>query len=85
VSEVYEEQAEAVSGVRQPSQGAAPYPLYGLPSLGQAEASTPFWKSPWFAYPAGAALGFGAGYLIFGWLMPRMKPRRNPRKNGEDV
>ena len=58
----------------------APYPLYGLPTLGQeGEAAVPFYKKPMFCYTVGGAVGFGVGYLIFGFLKPRMKPNKKRR------
>lgn len=75
----YAEQAEQMSGSAPASAGMAPYPLYGLPNLGQeTESAVPFYKRPLFCYGVGAAAGFGAGYLVFGFLMPRMK--KNPKK-----
>lgn len=74
----YAEQVEDMSGVRGRQAGAAPYPLYGLPSMGQPEPAVAFWKRPTFNLAAGTVLGFGLGYVFFGWLKPRLKP--NPAK-----
>lgn len=83
VEDFIEEQAEEMSGVQRSAPGAAPYPLYGIPSLGQEEAASPFWRAAWFCYPAGAVAGFGLGYLVFGWLLPRM--RKNPKKKAKEA
>lgn len=83
----FAEQAEQMSGSAPASAGMAPYPLYGLPPLGQEpEAVVPFYKRPLFCYGVGTAAGFGLGYLIFGVVMPRMgkkKPKRNSKKKDE--
>lgn len=74
----YAEAANDMSGAA-PVQGMAPYPLYGLPTLGQdTEAAVPFYKQPLFCIAVGAVGGFGIGYAVFGWLKPRM--RSNPKK-----
>ena len=73
----YAEQAHEMSGAP-PSPGMAPYPLYGLPTLGQEETAQPFYRKPWFCCLVGGVAGFGAGYAVFGFLMPRMKP--NPKR-----
>lgn len=66
------------------SAGMAPYPLYGLPTLGQeTEAAVPFYKRPLFCYGVGAAAGFGIGYAVFGFLMPRMKKNPSKKKTKE--
>lgn len=75
----FAEQAHEMSGEAPSAPGMAPYPLYGIPALGQeTEAVVPFYKKPLFCYSVGAAVGFGIGYAVFGWLKPRMKP--NPKK-----
>lgn len=73
----YAEYAQEMGGAP-PTPGMAPLPLYGLPTLGQEESAVPFYKKPAFCYGVGGAVGFGIGYLVFGWLKPRMKP--NPKK-----
>lgn len=61
-------------------QGMAPYPLYGLPTLGQdTEASVPFYKRPVFCYAVGGAVGLGIGWAFFGWFKPKYM-KRNPNK-----
>jgi len=68
----YAERAHEMSGAPS-APGMAPYPLYGLPTLGQdAEAAVPFYKKPLFCVAAGALGGFGIGFLVFGYLKPRM-------------
>lgn len=84
----YAQQAHEMSGAPA-SPGMAPYPLYGLPTLGQeGEAAVPFYKKPMFCYAVGGAVGFGLGYLVFGFIKPRMKPnpkkRRTTRKKPEN-
>lgn len=75
----YAEHAHEMSGAAAGGPGAAPYPLYGLPTLGQeTEAAVPFYKKPVFCYGVGAAVGFGIGYAVFGFVMPRMK--KNPTR-----
>lgn len=73
----YAEQAHEMSGAP-PAPGMAPYPLYGLPSLGQGEVAVPFYKQPAFCVGVGALVGLGLGYVAFGVVMPRMK--KNPSK-----
>jgi hypothetical protein len=74
----YGAQASEMSGAP-PVAGMPPYPLYGLPTLGEeVEAAVPFYKTPIFCYAVGGVVGFGLGYLVFGILKPRMKP--NPKK-----
>jgi hypothetical protein len=66
------------------SAGMAPYPLYGLPTLGQeTETAVPFYKRPMFCYGVGTAAGFGLGYLVFGMIMPRMS--KKPKKNNNET
>jgi len=77
VSDDYAAHAQDMSGVQgAPPQGAAPYPLYGLSQ--DAVEVVPFYKKPLFCWVGGAAVGVGIGYLVFGFLKPRMKP--NPKK-----
>jgi hypothetical protein len=70
----------------------APYPLYGLPSLGEeTEGTVPFYKRPLFCYAIGGAAGFGLGFVVFGWFKPKFmkknlgKKRRTTRKKPAGV
>jgi len=66
--------ADQASGVGGSQQGMAPYPLYGLPTLGQTqETPVPFYRRPMVVFVAGSAVGFGLGYLVFGRLIPKLK------------
>jgi len=76
----YAEQAQEMSGVRGDSPGMAPYPLYGIPSLGTEEGAVVVWKRPWFCYTVGAAAGFGIAYAFWGWFKPKYM-KKNPKKN----
>lgn len=73
----YGERASAASGVPGGQNGMAPYPLYGL---GQTEAPIAWYKRPLVVLPVGVAFGVGLGYLYWGWLKPKMKPKKNPKK-----
>ncbi len=74
----YAQQAHEMSGAPD-APGMAPYPLYGLPTLGnEPEVAVPFYKKPVFCYGVGAVVGFGIGYAVFGFALPRMK--KNPTK-----
>lgn len=76
----YAAHMDDASGVRGgPEPNMAPYPLYGIPGMGQAESAVPVWKKPWFCYTAGAAVGFGLAYAFFGWFKPKYM-RKNTRK-----
>lgn len=76
----FEEAAQEMSGAPS-APGMAPYPLYGLPPLGQAEDAVPLWKKPVFCYAVGAVAGFGLGYAFFGWFKPKyMKKNTGKRK-----
>lgn len=78
------DEASGVNGGAQ--QGMAPYPLYGIPGMGQeTEVSIPFYRRPWFCYSVGAGVGFGAAYLFFEWFKPKYM-KKNPRrkKKSED-
>lgn len=77
--EAQQHAAQDMSGVRgAPPVGAAPYPLYGLHDLGEI---VPFYKKPLFCWVGGVGLGVGIGWLVFGYLKPRMKP--NPKKRAK--
>lgn len=80
----YAQQMEDVSGVSGHQQGMAPYPLYGVNGLGQEmEGAIPFYKKPMFCYPVGIAVGFGLGYLFFGWFKPKYM-KANPKKKASE-
>ena len=82
IPSAYADQAQQMSGAPA-TAGMAPYPLYGLPTLGQdTEAAVPFYKRPLFCYGVGTAAGFGLGYLVFGMLMPKMKKNTEKKKSG---
>jgi hypothetical protein len=80
----YAEQAQDMSGVRGASSGMAPYPLYGLPSLGTEEPTVAFYKRPWFCWTVGIGIGLVGGFVIgqatagLGMLLVGMQ--KNPRK-----
>jgi hypothetical protein len=81
--QAFEEAAAQASGVSGPQPGMAPYPLYGVPPLGQTEAApVPFYRAPMVVLPVGIAVGFGLGYLVFGKLLPSMKAKM--KKNWEE-
>lgn len=74
------EHMDDMSGVRGgPAPGMAPYPLYGLQSMGQDDNGVPIWRKPMFCYAVGAAAGFGLGYAFFGWFKPKYM-KKNPGK-----
>lgn len=77
----YADQAQQMSGTQQASAGMAPYPLYGL---GQEEA-IPFYRQPWFCLTAGGAMGFGAAYLLFMQVLPRLKPNKAKKKKLDEA
>ncbi|RLB43809.1 MAG: hypothetical protein DRH30_02615 [Deltaproteobacteria bacterium] len=78
----YAAQMDSASGVRGTDPGMAPYPLYGIPGMGETQTDQiPFWKKPLYSYPAGIALGFGLGWAFFGWFKPKyMKKNTGKRK-----
>ena len=79
----YAAQMDEMSGVGTGSSNMAPYPLYGIPGLGQETPtdSVPFWKKPMFCYTVGAAAGVGLGWVFFGWFRPKyMKKNLRKRK-----
>lgn len=81
----YAQQVEDMSGVSGQQQGMAPYPLYGVPSLGQEmEGAIPFYKRPSFCYPVGIAVGFGLGYAFFGWFKPKYLKSNGKKKAKND-
>jgi hypothetical protein len=75
---------DAASGVRGgPEPSMAPYPLYGIPGMGDEPAAAPavpLWKKPWFCYSAGAAAGFGLAYAFFGWFKPKYMKKNVTRR-----
>lgn len=80
----YAEHVQEMSGAP-PQAGMAPYPLYGLPPLGQEDVNVPFYKKPVFCLVVGGAAGVGIGYLVWGWLLPRMKPMRKNKKKAAET
>jgi hypothetical protein len=80
---IFGDQAAQQSGA-QPEMGAPPYPLYGVPGLGDGEVAVPIYRQPWFCYGAGAVAGFGIAYAFFGWFKPKyMKKNTGRRKKSE--
>ena len=77
---IFGQQAQEMSGAPPNQPGAAPYPLYGIPA-GMGEVGTPFHLQPWFAYPAGVAIGVGLGWAFFGWFKPKYM-KASPKKKG---
>jgi hypothetical protein len=61
--------------------GASPYPLYGLSQ--DVPDVVPFYKKPAFCWIGGMAAGVGIGWLVFGYLKPRMKPNTRRKKKEE--
>jgi hypothetical protein len=76
---IFSDQAARQAGVG-PEMGAPPYPLYGIPSLGEGESAVPIYRQPWFCYGVGAAAGFGLAYAFFGWFKPKYM-KKNPGKS----
>ena len=69
---MYAQQAAQASGGAMPATGMAPYPLYGIPPLGQAvpgapaaTAEVPFYRRNWFWALVGAG-AIGAAWAYFG-------------------
>ena len=60
----YAEQVQDVSGVQGPAAGMAPYPLYGLPTLGQDEPAVVLYKRPWVCWTLGIGLGLAGGFFL---------------------
>jgi hypothetical protein len=60
----YTQHAKDMSGAPGSAAGMAPYPLYGLPSLGQEEATVAFYKRPWFCWTLGVTLGLAGGFFL---------------------
>jgi hypothetical protein len=75
----YAQQASEMSGDAMPVNGMPAYPLYGLPSLGQAD-ETPFYRRPLVCFGAGAAV-VGVAWAYFGWWRPR---QAKLKKNSEE-
>jgi hypothetical protein len=82
----YAAQMDEQSGVHGAQAGMAPYPLYGVPGLGQetATGAVPFWKRPMFCYGVGALAGLGLGWAFFGWFKPKYMKRNVKRKKKGD-
>lgn len=74
----YAAQAAQASGA-QPVSGMAPYPLYGMPTMGETESSAvPFYRRPLVCFGAGAAV-VGVAWAYFGWWRPRRSKRQTKR------
>jgi len=84
----HSEHAEDMSGVRGATEGMAPYPLYGIPALGQDEPTVVFYKRPWFCWTGGIVLGLAGGFVLgqatasigFALLKLKKNPKRRRRK-----
>jgi len=77
----YAQQAAQASGA-QPVAGMAPYPLYGLPTMGDTEtAAVPVYRRPLVCFGAGAAV-VGIAWAYFGWWRPR---QRRTKRNSVPV
>lgn len=81
----YAQQVEDMSGVTSHQTGMAPYPLYGVPPLGEAEVAIPFYRRPVFCYPVGIAIGFGLGYVFFEWFKPKYMKANGKKKKSKDA
>lgn len=75
--DLYAQQVAQASGGAMPAAGMAPYPLYGIPPLGQAatppaggEAEVPVYRRNWFWALVGAGT-VGAAWAYFGWYKGR--------------
>jgi hypothetical protein len=68
----YARQAAQASGA-QPVSGMAPYPLYGIPTMGDVDTTVvPIYRRPLVCFGAGAAV-VGIAWAYFGWWRPRSK------------
>ena len=73
------------------SGGRAPYPLYGLPSLGTEEPTVVLYKRPWFCWTVGIGVGLVGGFVIgqavagLGMLLLTDILKKNPKKNPRRV
>ena len=73
--DLYAQQVAQASGGAMPAAGMAPYPLYGIPPLGQATTpattgEVPVYRRNWFWALVGAGT-VGAVWAYFGWWRPR--------------
>ncbi len=69
-------QAAEMSGAT-PTAGMPPYPLYGVPGMGQTE-EVPFYRNPIVCVGFGAA-AVGAAWLYFGWWRPKQQKKKVSR------
>jgi hypothetical protein len=80
--DLYAQQVAQASGGAMPAAGMAPYPLYGIPPLGQTTptavaAEVPVYRRNWFWALVGAGT-VGAAWAYFGWWRGRgMSPNRS--------
>jgi hypothetical protein len=80
--QAFEQAAAQASGVAGSQPGMAPYPLYGVPPLGQEPPPVQWYRAPMVVLPVGVAVGFGLGYLVFGKLLPGLKAKM--KKNWQE-
>lgn len=89
--DLYAQQVAQASGGAMPAAGMAPYPLYGIPPLGQAttpaagaEAEVPVYRRNWFWALVGAG-SVGAAWAYFGWWTKRGVKSNPAGGDGEDT
>jgi len=81
----YQQYAAQASHGAHASAGMAPYPLYGVPPMGQVEETVPFYRRPLVCFGAGAAV-VGAAWFYFAWWKPKqLRAGRVTRNNEQET